>query len=146
MSRRPGDQGVGRPVEPTPIVPGESGFGCILQVPVWGRSERARRTSAVGLRYRAPSAVLRAVIHIDCDTGSPLARSRPALRQAASDRESPAAQLRTLSGQVPAVGCLSLGEAERFGMDPAVVLGQDFADRAWPVGEGAVADLAARNR
>ena len=53
-------------MEPTPIVPGEAEFGCILQVPIWGRSERARRTSAVGLRYRALSAARRAV------------RSRPA--------------------------------------------------------------------
>jgi hypothetical protein len=38
------------------------------------------------------------------------------------------------------------GDAESFGMDPAVVLGQDLADVAGLVGEGAVADLAASHR
>jgi hypothetical protein len=37
-------------------------------------------------------------------------------------------------------------EAERFGVGPAVVLGQDLAEVAGPVGDGAVADLAARDR
>jgi hypothetical protein len=37
-------------------------------------------------------------------------------------------------------------EAERFGMGPAVVLGQDLAEVPGPVGDGAVADLAARDR
>jgi hypothetical protein len=34
-------------------------------------------------------------------------------------------------------------DAERFGMGPAVVLGQDLAEAAGPVRHGAVADLAA---
>jgi len=34
----------------------------------------------------------------------------------------------------------------RFGMDPAVVLGQGLADSAGPIPDGAVADLAARDR
>jgi len=38
------------------------------------------------------------------------------------------------------------GDAERFGMGPAVMLGQDLADVAWPVGEGTIADLAAGDR
>ena len=38
------------------------------------------------------------------------------------------------------------GEAERFGMGPAIVLGQDLAEVAWPVRDGAVADLATRDR
>jgi hypothetical protein len=38
------------------------------------------------------------------------------------------------------------GEAERFGMDPAVVLGQRFAEGAGAVGHGALADLAAGDR
>ena len=37
-------------------------------------------------------------------------------------------------------------EAERFGMGPAVVPGQDLAEIPGPVGDGAVADLAARDR
>jgi hypothetical protein len=37
-------------------------------------------------------------------------------------------------------------QAERFGMDPAVVLGQDLAEAARPVRDGAAADLAARDR
>jgi hypothetical protein len=32
---------------------------------------------------------------------------------------------------------------EYFGMGSAVVLGQDLGESAWPVGDGAVADLAA---
>ena len=43
---------------------------------------------------------------------------------------------------VPLLG----GDAERFGMGLAVMLGQDIADVAWPVGDGAVADLAAGDR
>jgi hypothetical protein len=45
-------------------------------------------------------------------------------------------RLRTLLG----------GKAERFGMGPAVVLGQRFAEGAGPVGHGALADLAAGDR
>ena len=37
-------------------------------------------------------------------------------------------------------------DAERFGMGPAVVLGQDLAEAAGPVRHGAVADLAAGDR
>jgi hypothetical protein len=40
----------------------------------------------------------------------------------------------------------SLLEAERFGMGPAVVLGQDLTEAARPVGNGLTADLAARHR
>ena len=36
-------------------------------------------------------------------------------------------------------------QAERFGVGPAVVLGEHFADGAWPVCDGAVANLAARD-
>ncbi len=35
--------------------------------------------------------------------------------------------------------------AERFGVGAAVVLGEHLAEAAWPVGDGAVADLAARD-
>jgi hypothetical protein len=41
---------------------------------------------------------------------------------------------------------LPRGEAKRFGMGPAVVLGQDLAEAAGPVGDGTAADLAARDR
>ena len=37
-------------------------------------------------------------------------------------------------------------EAERFGMGPAVVPGQDLTEVAGPVGDGAVADLAVGDR
>jgi len=37
-------------------------------------------------------------------------------------------------------------DAERFGMGPAVVLGQDLTEVSRPVGHGAVADLAAGDR
>ena len=37
-------------------------------------------------------------------------------------------------------------DSERFGVGPAVVLGQDLADLPWPVRDGAVADMAARDR
>jgi hypothetical protein len=38
------------------------------------------------------------------------------------------------------------GDVERFGVGPAVVLGQVFAEAAGPVRHGAVADLAAGDR
>jgi hypothetical protein len=38
------------------------------------------------------------------------------------------------------------GEAERFGMGPAVVLGQHLGEVAWPVRDGAAADLATGDR
>jgi hypothetical protein len=38
------------------------------------------------------------------------------------------------------------GDAERFGMSPAVVLGQDFTEAAGPVRHGAVADHATGDR
>jgi len=41
------------------------------------------------------------------------------------------------------VGRLLGRETERFGMGPAVVLGQDLAEAARPVGNGLTADLAA---
>jgi hypothetical protein len=37
-------------------------------------------------------------------------------------------------------------ELKRFGMGPAVVLGQDLSEGAEPVGDGAPADLAAGDR
>jgi hypothetical protein len=37
-------------------------------------------------------------------------------------------------------------DAERFGMGPAVVLGQDLTEVAGPVGHSATADLAAGDR
>ena len=37
-------------------------------------------------------------------------------------------------------------QAERFGMDPAVVPGQDLGKAAGPVRDGAAADMAARDR
>jgi hypothetical protein len=47
---------------------------------------------------------------------------------------------RTTRGRLPG------RDTERFGVSPAVVLGQDRAEAAGPVGNGAVADLAARDR
>ena len=41
---------------------------------------------------------------------------------------------------------VSGGEVEHFGMGPAVVLGQDFAESPGTVRDGAVADLAAGDR
>ncbi len=48
----------------------------------------------------------------------------------------PGATLRRLLGR----------EAERFGMGPAVVLGQDLTEAAGPVRDGAVADVATGDR
>jgi hypothetical protein len=45
-----------------------------------------------------------------------------------------------------AAGRLLGRDTERFGVNPAVVLGQDRAEAAGPVGNGTVADLAARDR
>jgi hypothetical protein len=38
------------------------------------------------------------------------------------------------------------GDAKCFGMRPAIVLGQDLAEVAWPIRDGALADLATRDR
>src|SRR5258708_34198661 len=43
-------------------------------------------------------------------------------------------------------GSLPGRDAERFGVSPAVVLGQHLTEVAGPVGDGAVADLTARDR
>ena len=48
--------------------------------------------------------------------------------------------VRGLRDRLP--GC----DVERFGMGPAVVLGQDLTEGAGPVRDGAVADLAAGDR
>jgi hypothetical protein len=45
-----------------------------------------------------------------------------------------------------ACGGLLGRDAERFGMGPAVVLGQDLTEAAGPVRHGALADLAAGDR
>ena len=45
-----------------------------------------------------------------------------------------------------ACGRLLGRDAERFGMGPAVVLGQDLTEAAGPVRHGALADLAAGDR
>ena len=45
-----------------------------------------------------------------------------------------------------ACGGLLGRDAERFGMGPAVVLGQDLAEAAGPVRHGTVADLATGDR
>jgi hypothetical protein len=42
--------------------------------------------------------------------------------------------------------CLPESRVECFGMGPAIVLGEDLADSAGPVGDRAVTDLAARDR
>ena len=52
----------------------------------------------------------------------------------------------TVPGVMRRLRTLLGGKAERFGMGPAVVLGQRFAEGAGPVGHGALADLAAGNR
>ncbi len=43
-------------------------------------------------------------------------------------------------------GRLPERDAEHLGVSPTVVLGQDLAEMAGPVGDGAVAELAARDR
>jgi len=73
-----------------------------------------------------------------------MASSGQALRQVRPDWAGPWRHLRDsaegLSGRLPG------REAERLGMGAAVVLGQDLAEVPGPVGDGAVADLAARDR
>ena len=51
-----------------------------------------------------------------------------------------------LAGRCGGLRTLLGGKAERFGMGPAVVLGQRLAEGAGPVGYGALADLAAGDR
>jgi hypothetical protein len=81
------------------------------------------------------------------DVASPLAYSSPALRHGVSAGR-PAGEPRTASAAVHGLRDrqLSRRKTERFGMGPAVVLGQHLADLAWPVGDSAVADPAARDR
>jgi hypothetical protein len=43
-------------------------------------------------------------------------------------------------------GWLTRGDGEHFWVGPAIVLGQDLAESAGRVGDGPVADLAARDR
>jgi hypothetical protein len=73
----------------------------------------------------------------------PHARSA-ALRQDRPEWAGPWRHLRTAL-RVSAVR-LPGTEAERFGMSPAVVPGQDLAEATGPARDGAVADLAARDR
>ena len=69
---------------------------------------------------------------------------RPALRQG---RLGPADARGGICGEVRGLGDRLPGrEAERFGVGPAVVLGQDVAEVSRPVRHGAVADLAVRDR
>jgi hypothetical protein len=49
-------------------------------------------------------------------------------------------------GHIRSEARLRGGQTERFGVCPPVVLGQDFAGLARLVRDGAVADLAARDR
>jgi hypothetical protein len=49
-------------------------------------------------------------------------------------------------GDVGSLRTLLGRDAERFGMGPAVVLGQDLTEVAGPVGHSATADLAAGDR
>jgi hypothetical protein len=77
---------------------------------------------------------------INRDAASPLVYTGPALRQSCQDGRGP----RRSRGRYGAP--LSGRKAQRFGMGPAVVLGQNLADLAGPVCDSAVADLAARNR
>jgi para-nitrobenzyl esterase len=61
--------------------------------------------------------------------------------------EQPLAALRDgRAAAVPLVQGSTRDEAERFGMGPAAVLGQDLAAIPGPAADGAVADLAARDR
>jgi hypothetical protein len=76
-------------------------------------------------------------------TPSPLAFSSPGSRKVVRGnrrqwryREVMRAACRRLVGR----------DAERFGMGPAVVLGQDLTEAAGPVRHGALADLAAGDR
>ncbi len=69
---------------------------------------------------------------------------RPSLRQGRRGRPAPATVpagvVRGLRDRLPG------REAERFGMGPAVVPGQDLTEVAGAVRDGAVADLAAGDR
>ena len=76
-------------------------------------------------------------------TGHALSR-RSSSGLAASDGHAKAASAVAASATCARVfGRLSGRAAEGFGLSPAVVLGQDLADRPGPVRDGAMADLAA---
>src|SRR5258708_30466681 len=68
-------------------------------------------------------------------------RPSPAARSSRADR---GPRLRERIGGSP--GSLPGRDAERFGVSAAVVLGQHLTEVAGPVGDGAVADLTARDR
>ncbi len=69
--------------------------------------------------------------------------SGPALRQG---RPRPADARGGMADGAGLGGRLPGSDAERFGVGPAVVLGQNLAEVAGPVRDGAVAELAARDR
>src|SRR5258707_14064291 len=68
-------------------------------------------------------------------------RPSPAARSSRADR---GPRLRERIGGSP--GSLPGRDAERFGVSAAVVLGQHLTEVAGPLGDGAVADLTARDR
>src|SRR5258708_12929392 len=68
-------------------------------------------------------------------------RPSPAARSSRADR---GPRLRERIGGAP--GSLPGRDAERFGVSAGVVLGQHLTEVAGPVGDGAVADLTARDR
>ena len=70
----------------------------------------------------------------------------PGLTDSHGVRVRPAMTVAPAAASEVACGRLPGREAERLGMGPAVVLGQDLAEVPGPVGDGAVADLAARDR
>jgi hypothetical protein len=81
-----------------------------------------------------PGSWPRCVTFSICELKGRVVLSRPT---SATTTGSPAGALRD---RLP--GC----DLERFGMGPAVMLGQDLSEVAGPVGDGAMADLAARDR
>jgi hypothetical protein len=90
-----------------------------------------RRFYARALTINRPRSVTAVVLGLSPAAGSSRGHRRPATAWADGAR---------LGSRLPG------RDAEGFGMGPAVVLGQGLAEVAGPVREGAVADLAARDR
>jgi len=107
----------------------------------WRRSVRHRSPPPLSSRRYRTADLARAR-----STGRPRQVTRPSRRCAAArplGRTTPAETARLVPGLR---GRLPGRQAERFGMGPAVVLGQDLVEAARPVRDGTAADLAARDR
>lgn len=113
-----------------------------IAMPVWVRphlipAARLTRPARFLARGAAPVANVTSLNQTGAQNGR---LPRPERRSAVGRPVRHGRMVRVCGNRLPG------GEAERFGVGTAVMLGQDLAEVAGPVGDGAVADLAARDR